>query len=112
MRAAMARFEPQDVLPRPRNELTPEEAARLGDGPYQPVEAPRERDYLETSQFPSRTNPDATITRKGPADLVTFTRSLNGIRDEGGELTAAGISNAARRGEDLDRKSTRLNSSH
>src|SRR3546814_14983274 len=70
--AGMARVEPQDVLPRPRNELTPEEAARLGDGPYQPVEAPRERDYLETSQFPSRTNPDATITRKGPADLVTF----------------------------------------
>lgn len=108
MRAATARVEPQDVLPRPRNELTPEEAARLGEGPYQPVEAPRERDYLETSQFPSRTNPDATITRKGPADLVTFTRSLNGIRDEGGELTAAGISNAARKGEDFAGGENRL----
>lgn len=108
MQAATARVEPQDVLPRPRNELTPEEAARLGEGPYQPVEAPRERDYLETSQYPSRANPDATVTRKGPADLVTFTRSLNGIRDEGGELTAAGISNAVRKGEDFAGGENRL----
>jgi endonuclease YncB( thermonuclease family) len=99
---------PSDVLPRPRNELTPEEAARLGEGPYQPVEAPRERDYLEAAEYPSRANPDATIARKGPADLVTFARTLNGIRDEGGELTAAGISNAVRKGEDFAGGENRL----
>lgn len=108
MQAATARMDPQDVLPRPRNELTPEEAARLGEGPYKPVEAPRERDYLQAAEYPSRANPDETITRKGPADLVTFTRSLNGIRDEGGELTAAGISNAVRKGEDFAGGENRL----
>lgn len=108
MQAATARVEPQDVLPRPANELTAEEAASLGRGPYPAVPAPRERDYLETSQYPSRANPDATISRKGPADLVTFARSLNGIRDEAGELTAAGISNAARKGEDFAGGENRL----
>lgn len=108
MQAATARVEPRDVLPRASNELTPEEAASLGQGPYPAVPAPRERDYLEARQYPSARNPDATINRRGPADLVTFTRSLNGIRDEGGELTAAGISNAARKGEDFAGGENRL----
>lgn len=108
IRAATARVELADVLPRASNELTAEEAARLGEGPYQPVAAPRERDYLDAREYPSRANPDNTITRRGPADLVTFARSLNGIRDEGGELTAAGISNAARKGDDFAGGENRL----
>ncbi|HWV59143.1 MAG TPA: hypothetical protein VN034_00700 [Sphingopyxis sp.] len=108
MRAATARVEPEDVLPRASNELTPEEAARLGEGPYRPVPAPRERDYLDAREYPSRAKPDSTITRRGPADLVTFARSLNGIRDEGGELTAAGISNAPRKGDDFAGGENRL----
>jgi endonuclease YncB( thermonuclease family) len=107
--AAAARVEPGDVLPRASNELdSVDEAAALGNGPYPEVKAPRERDYLETSQFPSRANPENTITRKGPNDLVTFMRSLNGVRDDGGELTAAGISNAARKGEDFAGGENRL----
>lgn len=108
MRAATARVDPGDVLPRPATELTEAEAAALGRGGVDPVKAPRERDYLATSQFPSRANPDGTITRKGPNDLVTFMRSLNGVRDDGGELTAAGISNAARKGEDFAGGENRL----
>ncbi|PAL24541.1 thermonuclease family protein [Sphingopyxis sp. GW247-27LB] len=109
LRVAAARVEPGDVLPRPANEVQSlEEAARISDGVYPEVPAPRERDYLETTQYPSRANPDATITRKGPADLVTFMRSLNGVRDEGGELTAAGISNAARKGDDFAGGENRL----
>jgi len=109
MRAATARVEPGDVLPRPANEVgSLDEAARISEGLYPEIPAPRERDYLEAAQYPSRANPDATITRKGPADLVTFTRSINGIRDEGGELTAAGISNAARKGEDFAGGENRL----
>jgi hypothetical protein len=108
MQAATARVEPGDVLPRPRNELTEAEAAQLGSGPYPEVQAPRERDYLEPRQVPSARNPDSAITRRGPADLVTFARSLNGIRDESGELTAAGISNAARKGEDFAGGENRL----
>jgi len=108
MRAATSRVEPADVLPRASNELTAEEAARLGDGPYEPVPAPRERDFLDPRKYPSRANPDGTVTRRGPADLVTFVRSLNGIRDEGGELTAAGISNAVRKGDDFAGGENRL----
>ena len=109
MRAATARVEPADVLPRPANEIQSlDEAVRIGEGIYPEIPAPRERDYLEAAQFPSRANPDGTITRKGPADLVTFMRSLNGVRDEGGELSAAGISNAARKGEDFAGGENRL----
>jgi len=108
IRAATSRVEPGDVLPRPSNVPTEADAAALGRGGVDPVKAPRERDYLETSQFPSRANPENTITRKGPSDLVTFMRSLNGIRDDGGELTAAGISNAARKGEDFAGGENRL----
>lgn len=108
MRAATARVEPGDVLPRASDEVSADEAARLAEGPYQPVPAPRERDYLDAREYPSRANPDSTITRRGPADLVTFARSLNGIRNEGGELTAAGISNAARKGDDFAGGENRL----
>lgn len=108
MRAATARVEPQDVLPRSRDELTAEEAAALGQGPFREVDAPRERELLEPRQYPSQSNPDVTINRRGPADLVTFARTLNGIRDEGGELTATGISNAARKGDDFAGAENRL----
>lgn len=103
------RVMPGDVLPRPANEIQSiEEFSRINQGLYPDVRAPNEREFLESRQFPSRANPDATITRKGPADLVTFTRSLNGIRDEGGELTAAGIRNAARKGDDFAGGENRL----
>lgn len=103
------RVMPGDVLPRPANEVQSlDEFSRINQGLYPEVRAPNEREFLEPRRFPSRANPDATITRKGPADLVTFTRSLNGIRDEGGELSAAGISNAARKGEDFAGGENRL----
>lgn len=103
------RVNPGDVLPRPANEVQSlDEFSRINQGLYPEVRAPNEREFLESRQFPSRANPDATITRKGPVDLVTFTRSLNGVRDEGGELTAAGISNAARKGEDFAGGENRL----
>lgn len=108
MGAATARVEPTDVLPRASDEVTADEAARLAQGPYQPVPAPRERDYLTSRQFPSRANPESTTTRKGPLDLVSFARAQGGMRDESGELTAAGISNAARKGEDFAGGENRL----
>lgn len=108
MRAATARVEPGDVLPRASDEVSADEAARLAEGPYQPVPAPRERDYLDARQFPSRANPDNTITRRGPLDLVSYARAQGGMIDESGELTAAGISNAARKGEDFAGGENRL----
>lgn len=108
MRAATARVEPGDVLPRPANEATAEDMAALGRGPYQDVPPPRERDYLEARQYPSARNPDVMVNRRGPADLVTFARAQGGLRDEGGELAASGITNAPRKGEDFTGGENRL----
>src|SRR3546814_2740209 len=48
------------------------------------------------------------LPRKGPIDLVGFVRSQGGMRDEAGELTAAGLSNTARKGDDFTQAETRL----
>lgn len=100
---------PGDVLPRPANEVQSlDEFGRISEGLYSDVPAPRERDFLAPRQYPSARNPDITINRRGPADLVTFTRAQGGVMDQGGELTAAGISNAARKGEDFAGGENRL----
>lgn len=97
MRAASARVQPGDVLPRPSNEVSSlDEAAAIGKGLYPQVKAPRERDYLETRRFPSLANPENMIPRKGPIDLVGFVRSRGGVADWRGELRHAGIDNDPR----------------
>src|SRR3546814_15707086 len=48
------------------------------------------------------------LPRKGPIDLVGFVRSQGGMRDEAGELTAAGLSNTARKGDDFTQAETLL----
>lgn len=108
MQAATARVEPGDVLPRASDEVTADEAARLAQGPYQPVPAPRERDYLYARQFPSRANPENTLTRKGPLDLAAYVREQGGVADYRGELKAAGLSNAPRKGDDFAGGENRL----
>ena len=108
LRANASKVGPDDILPRMRDELSPDEAQRLGQVLYPEIAAPSERDYLDTLQYPSPRNPDVTINRKGPAALVTFARAQGGLRDEGGELAAAGISNAARKGEDFAGGENRL----
>lgn len=102
MRAAASRVEPRDLLPRAANEVSSvDEAAAIGNGPYPEVTAPRERDYLETRQFPARNNPDKTVSQRGPVDLVSFARAQGGLTDEGGELAASGITNTPRQGDDF-----------
>lgn len=103
------RVQPGDVLPRQANEVQSlEEFAAANDGLYPDVRAPNERDYLDTRHFPSRANPENMLPRKGPIDLVGFVRSQGGMRDEAGELTAAGLSNAARKGDDFTQAESRL----
>jgi hypothetical protein len=97
MRAATARVQPGDLLPRPANEVASvDEAAAIGKGLYPEVKAPRERDYLETRRFPSLANPENMIPRKGPIDLVGFVRANGGVADWRGELRHAGIDNEPR----------------
>lgn len=109
MNAATARVEPGDVLPRPANEVQSlDEFSRIGEGLYPEVRPPRERDYLETRQFPSRANPDNMLNRRGPLDLAAYVRSEGGVADFQGELKAAGLSNAPRRGDDFAGGENRL----
>lgn len=109
MNAAAARIEPGDVLPRPANEVQSlDEFGRISEGLYPEVSAPRERDYLDTRQFPSRANPQNTLSRKGPLDLAAYVREQGGVADYRGELKAAGLSNAPRKGDDFAGGENRL----
>lgn len=108
VQAATARVEPGDVLPRASDEVSAEEAGKLAQGPYETVTAPRERDVLETRQFPSRANPDNMLNRRGPLDLAAFVRAEGGVADFRGELKAAGLSNAPRKGDDFAGGENRL----
>lgn len=109
MRTGAARVEPGDVLPRPANEIQSlDEFNRISDGLYPDVRGPNERDILTSRQFPSRANPDNMLNRRGPLDLAAFVRSEGGVADFGGELKAAGLSNAARNGDDFAGGENRL----
>ena len=102
MRTATARVDPGDVLPRPANEVQSlDEFSRISDGLYPDVRAPNERDMLTSRQFPSRANPDNMLNRRGPLDLAAFVREQGGVADYRGELKAAGLSNAQRKGDDF-----------
>lgn len=97
VQAATSDARPSDVLPRAANEIEDfDEAASIDKGIYPEVKAPRERDYLETRHFPSRSNPENMIPRKGPIDLVGFVRANGGVADWRGELRHAGIDNQPR----------------
>lgn len=109
LRTAAARVEPGDVLPRPANEVQSlHEAMRINEGLYPEVRAPNERDMLSSRQFPSRSNPDKMLSRRGPLDLAAYVREQGGVADFRGELKAAGLSNAARKGDDFTGGENRL----
>lgn len=109
MRAATSRVRPEDVLPRPANEIQSlDEFNRISDGLYPDLRAPNERDLLTSRQFPSRANPSETFNRRGPLDLASFVRSQGGVADFRGELKAAGLSNAMRKGDDFAGGENRL----
>lgn len=109
MRANAERVQPSDVLPRPSNEVQSlDEAMRINEGLYPEVRAPNERDMLTSRQFPSRANPDKMLNRRGPLDLVAYVREQGGLADFRGELKAAGLSNAARKGDDFTGGENRL----
>lgn len=109
MRTAAARVDPGDVLPRPANEIQSlDEFNRIGEGLYPDLRAPNERDALTSRQFPSRANPSETFNRRGPLDLASFVRAQGGVADFRGELKAAGLSNAMRKGDDFAGGENRL----
>lgn len=101
-RRAMAdRVNPADLLPLPSNMVaSQEEAASIGAGLYPTIKAPNESSALESRMLPRGDDPERMMSKRGPADLVTFLRSQGGVIDQGGELRALGITDNA--GRDLD----------
>ncbi|KQM98761.1 hypothetical protein ASE78_05910 [Sphingomonas sp. Leaf25] len=100
--AAAARLNSGDVLPLPANTVRDiDEAAGIEAGRYQTVRAPNEAAALERRNVPSPTDATRTIPKRGPLDLVTWLRTQGGVREDGGELTYAGITNAPRNGMDF-----------
>lgn len=94
------RIQPGDVLPVPRGTLSGiEEADRIAAGRFEPIKAPNPANELEARSLPSPADPNRTIPKRGPVDLLTYLRSQGGVRDQGGELRYMGVGNASR---DLD----------
>lgn len=100
--AAAAQLNSRDMLPLPANTVRDmDEAARIEAGRYQTVRAPNEAAALERRNLPSPNDGTRTIPKRGPVDLVTWLRTQGGVREDGGELAYAGITNAPRNGMDF-----------
>lgn len=97
-RLAMAqRINPSDVMPIPASRLAgANDLDAVNAGRYDPLRAPDEFAGLETRNLPAPNDNARTLPKRGPVDLVTFARSLGGLRDEGGELAWSGIDNTPR----------------
>lgn len=98
LRAASEAIMPQDVLPVPSNVVADVEEALAADaGRYAEVKPVDEKTLIESRGI--RTVDGREVRKRGPMDLVTWLRSEGGLRDEGGELSTMGFTNASR---DLD----------
>jgi len=105
--ASASNVQPGDVLPIPRNFIDgPEEAAAIDAGRVAEAVAPNERSALQRRSIINwRGEP---VPKVGPLDMVGFIRSQGGLRDEGGELSAMGMDNSARRGLEFVGQETRF----
>nr|WP_245173846.1 hypothetical protein [Erythrobacter sp. A6_0] len=99
--SSAANIQPRDMLPIPRNYVEgPQEAAAIDAGRFVEARTPNERTELERRTVVNWRGED--IPKVGPTDMVGWLRSRGGLRpDEGGELSAMGVNNAARRGLDF-----------
>lgn len=97
--AAAERVQPGDVLPLPSNAVDgPEDAAAAQAGRFMEAKAPNER--AELSKGTVRNYMGVAVPKVGPTDLIGWLRLRGGLQDQGGELSAMGVTNAARRGLD------------
>jgi len=88
------KVEPGDVTPLPSNAIESlDEAVHANPGSIRDVQAPNERAVLQPYQLPGGP------VRRDPLDLISWLRTRGGVQDQGGELSAMGITNNAR---DLD----------
>jgi hypothetical protein len=95
--AAARRVDPEDMTPIPANavESLDEFEAATG-GIQQRLRAPDPYKEMRSRDIPVQGRPGEFWQHKGPIDAEAFLRRSGGLRDEGGDLAAMGITNAAR----------------
>lgn len=104
--ASASTVQPRDVLPMPSNVPEAGELAELNASRFEPARPVNEATALQRQTVTNwRGEP---VPKVGPLDLVGFIRSQGGLIDEGGELSAMGLTNAARRGLDHVGQETRF----
>ncbi len=92
-------LDPRSVLPRPGNQVESlDEAMRANPGSVRELEAPNPRQELRVRQVPSGRDLFKGTRIRGPFDVTKQVRRWGGVKDQGGELTHLGITNAPRRG--------------
>lgn len=107
LRAATAGIHPSDVLPIRSNEIgSVEEAAAKDAGRVVEAKASNERDALDRKTI--RNWRGEPVPKVGPIDMVGFLRLRGGLKDDRGELSFMGLTNAARRGMDHVGQETRF----
>lgn len=98
LRGASENIAPGDVLPIPSSIVADaDEAAGISAGRFDPAKPVDEKTLVDSRTI--RTVDGKEVPKRGPLDLVTWLRSQGGLRDEGGELSSMGFTNASR---DLD----------
>ncbi|HMU20653.1 MAG TPA: thermonuclease family protein [Sphingorhabdus sp.] len=96
LQAMGQRITPGDVTPIPSNEVgSLDEVAQANAGLYAPLAAPNETAALNPRNVQSGSTGNV-LSKRGPLDLVTWLRTQGGMRDQGGELSSMGVTNASR----------------
>jgi len=97
--ASASSLQPRDVLPVPSNFMEgPADLAARDAGRFAPATAPNEAQALDSTRL--RSFYGYEVPKRGPVDMVGWLRLNGGLREDGGELAAMGLTNAARRGMD------------
>lgn len=87
---------PESVLPHPESAVTTmEEADKAHPGQFQELQAPDEKQSLGVRTITTATGGKVKV--RGPLDLTQSIRVMGGVKDDGGNLAHAGITNEPRR---------------
>lgn len=95
--------DPAGAVPRPANLIeSSEEAVAANAGRFEELKAPDEHATLAVNSVrPANGYPGTRIKIRGPFDITKTLRRAGGVKDSGGDLASAGISNAPRTGLDF-----------
>jgi hypothetical protein len=104
--ASASHVQPRDLLPMPANTVDAEDAANINKGRFAEAKPMNERGALLRGTVTNWRGEQ--VPKVGPLDMVGWLRSQGGLRDQGGELSTIGLTNAARRGMDHVGQETRF----